>query len=335
LFLPVFSAAPEGVGRAHYENADLEFAALDLSRFRWKTLAQLLRLTARHRIEVVHWNFFPALTNGYVWAMSVLAPSVRHFFTEHNSRPPGGSPAHGRLKIVKRLLLKRYARVIGVSGFMADYLSDLHVWPAPVRLLHFINTDRFRPDAEVRAAVRRRLKAEGRFVLAATAYLLKAKGIDVAVRALARLPDFVCLWVIGDGPEAAALDALSRELGVQDRIHFLGLQSQVEPYMQAADAFVCPTLAEAAGLVNIEAQACGLPVLASRVGGVPEYVMDGVSGVLFPPGDAEALAGAVRSLLDNPARCREMGRAARELAVERFSAPARLNEYLNLYRSST
>ena len=83
--------------------------------------------------------------------------------------------------------------------------------------------------------------------------------------------------------------------------------------MQAADAFVCPSRwAEAAGLVNIEAQACGLPVLASRIGGIPEYVMDGRTGVLFPPGDAEELAAAVRRLLDDPERFREMGREARE-----------------------
>ncbi len=333
VFLPVFPAAPEEVGLAHYEAAGLEVAALDLSRFDWKTLSQLLRLTARYEIEVVHWNFFPSLTNRYVWAMSLLAPSVKHYFTEHNSPQPGASRSRGRLKLVKRLLLRRYARVIGVSRFMTDYLRGQHVWPTPTCLLHFINTDRFRPDSEVRAAVRRRLNADGRFVLVATAYLLKAKGIDVAVMALANLPESVNLWVIGDGPESAALGALSRELGVQDRVRFLGLQSQVEPYMQAADAFVCPTLAEAAGLVNIEAQACGLPVAASRVGGVPEYVADGRTGVLFPPGDAEALARAVRSFLDDPLRFQELGRAARELAVERFSAPARLYDYLDLYQA--
>jgi glycosyltransferase involved in cell wall biosynthesis len=336
LFLPVFPAAPESVGRARYESAGLEVAALDLSRFRLKTLAQLLRLTARHGIEVVHWNFLPALANGYVWAMSVLAPSVKHYFTDHNSRQPDQPPARARLKSIKRSLLRRYGRVVGVSQYVVDCLRDQQTWPAPARLLHFINTDRFAPDAGVRAGVRRRLDAEGRFVLLTTAYLIKAKGVDTALHALMNLPDAVTLWVVGDGPESAALQALSGELGVQDRVRFLGLQSQVEPYMQAADAFVCPSLwAEAAGLVNIEAQACGLPVLASRVGGVPEYVMDGVSGLLFPPGDAEALAGAVRSLLDNPARFREMGRAARELAVERFSAPARLNEYLDVYRSPT
>jgi len=269
LFLPVFSAAPEAVGRARYEAADLEIAALDLSRFRLNILAKLLRLTARHGIEVVHWNFYPPLTNGYVWALSIFAPWVKHYFTDHNSRQPDGRPARGRLKILKRILLKRYARVVGVSRFVANCLRDQQAWPAPDCLLHFINTDRFAPDAEVRGEVRRRLDADGRFVLLTTAYLIKAKGVDTAVRALTKLPDSVTLWVVGDGPELAALQALSREIGVIDRVHFLGLQSQVETYMQAADVFVCPALwEEAAGLVNLEAQACGLPVLASRVGGI-------------------------------------------------------------------
>jgi glycosyltransferase involved in cell wall biosynthesis len=334
LFLPVFPAAPGAVGRARYQTAGLEVIALDLSRWRLKTLAQLLQLTARHGIEVVHWNFFPPLTNGYLWAMSVFAPWVQHYFTDHNSRQPDGLPGRGRLKSIKRTLLRRYARVVGVSQFVVDCLRDQETWPAPDCLLHFINTDRFAPNAGVRTDVRRRLEADGRFVLLATAYLIKAKGVDTAVRALVKLPACVTLWVVGDGPESASLQALSVKLGVQDRVRFLGLQHQVEPYMQAADVFVCPSLwSEAAGLVNIEAQACGLPALASRVGGIPEYVLDGRTGALIPPGDPDALARAVRLLLDDPLRFREMGRAARDLTVARFSVAARLEEYLGLYRS--
>jgi glycosyltransferase involved in cell wall biosynthesis len=335
LFLPVFPAAPEAVGRARYEAAGLEVAALDLSQFRLRTLARLLGLTAQHGIEVIHWNFFPPLTNGYVWALSLLVPWVKHYFTDHNSRQPDGPAARGRLKIVKRLLLRRYTRVVGVSQFVADCLRVQRTWPAPRCLLHFVNTDRFAPDERVRREVRRRLGAEDRFILLTTAYLIAAKGVDTAVRALAALPDSVTLWVVGDGPESTALEALSGELGVRDRVRFLGLQSQVEPFMQAADAFVCPSLwEEAAGLVNIEAQACGLPVLASRVGGIPEYVSDGFSGLLFRAGDAADLAIAVRRLLDDPAYCREMGLAARELAVGRFSVASRLGDYLDLYRSN-
>ncbi len=183
--------------------------------------------------------------------------------------------------------------------------------------------------------MRRRLGVGDHFVLLAVAHLIHAKGIDVPLRALTRLPASVELWVVGDGEQSAALAELAEELGVQDRVRFLGLQGCVEPYMQAADVFVCPSRwAEAAGLVNIEAQACGLPVLASRIGGIPEYVMDGRTGLLFPPGDDAALAAAARGLMDDSERRREMGRAARELAVEQFSFAARIEDYLDLYRSS-
>ncbi len=336
LFLPVFLAPPEAEGAARYREAGLEVAALGLDRFRLGALARLLRLVARHDIEVVDWNFFPPLTNGYVWALQALAPQVKHFFTDHNSRAAGAAPAPSRLSAIKRVFLRRYGRVIGVSRFVENRLREQRIWPTTDCRLHFVNTDRFAPDPDVRADVRRRLGADGRFVLATTAYLIREKGVDVAVRALARLPGSVVLWVVGDGAESAALRALAAELGVLERIRFLGLQARVEPYMQAADVFVCPSRwAEAAGLVNIEAQACGLPVLASRIGGIPEYVADGRTGVLFPPGDAEGLAAAVRRLLGRPDRLREMGREARELAVTRFSAAARLEEYLNLYRSPT
>ena len=241
LFLPVFLTQSEAVGLARYRDAGLEIAALDLSRFRFSTLAQLLRLINGRRIEVVDWNFFQPLTNAYVWALSALAPWLKHYFTDHNSRlaEPGPSPA--RHHALKRQFLRRYTRVIGVSRFVADSLRKQSMWPPPDCRLHFINTDRFTPDRIVRSEVRRRLDVDGHFVLVTAAYLIHAKGIDVALRALAQLPERVVLWVVGDGDQSAALAALSRELGLQNRVRFLGLQSHVEPYMQAADVFVCPS----------------------------------------------------------------------------------------------
>src|SRR5205085_2195046 len=109
-----------------------------------------------------------------------------------------------------------------------------------------------------------------------------------------------------------------------------------EPYMQAADCFVCPSRwAEAAGLVNIEAQACGLPVVASRIGGIPEYVAEGRTGLLFAAEKHEEMARAVRVLIDDRGECRAMGRRAREWAVEQFSPAARLRDFLDVYRLET
>jgi glycosyltransferase involved in cell wall biosynthesis len=130
------------------------------------------------------------------------------------------------------------------------------------------------------------------------------------------------------------LERLVRDLGLERRVCLLGLQRHVQPLMQAADCLVCPSLwGEAAGLVNLEANACGLPVVASRIGGIPEYVDDGRSGVLFEPGNASALADAVRRLVDQPQLFRNMSREARTIALERFAPEARLPAILDMYRN--
>jgi glycosyltransferase involved in cell wall biosynthesis len=332
LFLPLFQAAEDPGTVRRYAGAGLEVAFLDPAWSGPRRLWRLLGLVRRHRIEVVHWNFCPPLGNGLLWALSLLAPRLRHYFTDHNSRPvPLPPPPRGPRRAVKGRLLRRYARVLGVSDYVSGCLRR-DGWPAAQTCLHFINTDRFVPDPDAGRVLRQRLGDVGGFVLVTVAYLIAAKGIDVTVRALAGLPEAVRLWVVGDGPEEDALRRLAEALGVADRVRFLGLQAHVQPYLQAADAFVCPSLwAEAAGLVNLEAQACGLPVLASDIGGIPEYVADGRTGLLFPPGDADALAGQVRRLLD-PALRDALGRQARAVAVERFSVAARLHAYLDLYR---
>jgi glycosyltransferase involved in cell wall biosynthesis len=336
LLLPVFTAPPAKDVGAHYAAAGIQTASVDMRRFHLATLVRLLRLITRHQIEVVHWNLCEPLTNGYVWALSVLKPSVQHYFTDHISRDAACRVGPGRAGMLKRLLLKRYARVMGVSQFVVERIHAQGIWPAAGRLLHFINTDRFAPDVTARSETRRRLGVdESRFVLVSTGYLIRAKGVDTAVRALSLLGEAE-LWIVGDGMELSALQALSRELGVQQRVRFLGLQSRVEPYMQAADVFVCPSRwAEAAGLVNIEAQACGLPVVASRIEGIPEYVAEGRTGLLFAPDKYEEMARAVRVFMADRDECRAMGQRAREWAVEHFSPAARLKDFLDLYRMQT
>ena len=234
------------------------------------------------------------------------------------------------------MFLKRYGKVAAVSRFIEHCLHEQRVWSNITCCLHFVNTERFKPDRAVRAALRNERGVEDRFVVLTVAHLIQAKGVDVVLRALPALPPAVVLWVIGAGEEDARLQELSVQLAVQDRVRFLGLQAHVEPFMQAADCFVCPSLwAEAAGLVNIEANACGLPVIGSDLGGIPEYVENGVTGLLFPAGDHVQLAERVRRLQSCPDLCRTMGTKARDRAVQHFSPQARLADYLNLYRPST
>jgi phosphatidylinositol alpha-1,6-mannosyltransferase len=266
--------------------------------------------------------------------LSLFAPRAKHYYTDHISRPwplpPQGSWLARRLK---RLLLWRYRRAICVSRFVQDCLSDRRPWAGVQTCLHFINTDRFHPDLQARGEVRHRFGAEEAFVILAVAHLIPEKGLDVACRALAELPPRAVLWVAGSGPAHDALNSLCASLGIADRVRLLGNQAEVQPFMQAADCLVCPSVwAEAAGLVNLEAQAVGLPVVASRIGGIPEYVADGTTGLFFSPGNPTELAHCLRRLMDDPELCQGLGEQARAAAVERFSVQRRLAEYLNLYR---
>jgi glycosyltransferase involved in cell wall biosynthesis len=334
LFLPLY-ICPPGTGKARpFEEAGLPHECLDLRRFQWRTLWRLVRLVKRNRIKVINWNFTHPLANPYLWFLTVLCPTVRHYFTDHISRPSPPQRTPGYLKrTAKRWLMRRYRKLLCVSRFVLGCYSDGGKWSNLHHYPHGINTRRFRPDPEARAAVRKRLNAEGRFVVLTVAHLIRVKGIDVVIRALAELPEPVVLWVIGDGEEAGSLRKLAKSLGVAGRVTFLGLQTHVEPFMQAADCFACPSRWEkAAGLVNLEASSCGLPVIASRIGGIPEYVEEGVTGFLIPSGDAGALACHVVRLHQDPVLCRTLGRQARAWAEARFCVENRINDFLDVYR---
>jgi glycosyltransferase involved in cell wall biosynthesis len=335
LFLPLFLNSPGGVeaSTAAFAKAGLPTAGMNLWRFQWRTLRQLNALIGRERIQLMHWNFYSPV-NGYVWLLSALRPRLQHYFTDHNSRLlPLPETAGGLNRLVKRTLLRRYRQVWCVSRFVHDCLAQQRSWTNLNCCLHFINTDRFQPDPQVRQAYRADHGVEGRFVALVVANLIAEKGVDVALRALALTPAAVVLWVVGGGVEADNLQALSHKLGVAERVRFFGQQTLVEPFMQAADCLLCPSLwAEAAGLVNLEALSSGLPVLASRIGGIPEYVEDGKTGLLFPPANHEALAALMCRLAGHPAECRRLSAQARASAVERFSVANNINDYLDLYR---
>jgi len=232
------------------------------------------------------------------------------------------------------MLISRYRKVFCVSGFVLDQVRDL-AGPRAERVDHFINTDRFRPDPAVRRQVRHTMGAGDEFVAVTVAYLIKAKGIDIAIKALAQLPEDVVLWVVGEGPEQGNLEALARELGLERRARFLGPKRNVEPILQAADCALCPSVwAEAAGLVNLEALACGLPVIASRIGGIPEFIADGRTGYLITPGDHRELADRIQRLMSDEPLRRRMGQEARSDAVDRFSTQSQIEDYWKLYQGS-
>ena len=334
LFLPLFISPMGPKAAADYDAGGLEAANLDLSYFNWTTLVCLIRLIRRHRIEIVHWNFYSPY-NWYIWSLTFLTPAVRHYITDHGSRELPLRISTGIVKItVKKVLVRRYAKVLGISNFVRDCLRSEETW-SDVSLWHyFVSTERFRPDSLESARLRKDLDAGDRFVALVVAQLIKGKGVEVAVRALVELPRNVILWIVGTGEESGPLQELCRSLSLGERVTFLGLQWDVAPYMQAADCLVCPSVwGEAVGLVILEGLSSGLPVIASKVGGIPEFIAEGKTGFLFPAGDHHSLAERIRRLQRDPEVCRRMGAEARMAVLREFSLEKRVGEYLRLYAS--
>ena len=149
------------------------------------------------------------------------------------------------------------------------------------------------------------------------------KGLDILIKAMPRIlkeAQNTNLVLVGDGIMRDKLEALAKKLGVAEHVKFTGFVNKSEKirYYKSADIFILPSLYEIFGIVNLEAMACGIPVVASKVGGIPEVVKDGKNGLLIPPGNSEALADALIYLLENEDVREKMGKSGRK-KVEGYS----------------
>jgi glycosyltransferase involved in cell wall biosynthesis len=139
-------------------------------------------------------------------------------------------------------------------------------------------------------------------------------------------------FIAGDGSQRDALAADAKRLRLDDAVRFLGPVDDPRELLRALDIFVMPSLYEGLGMAALEAMACGLPVIASDTGGLRETVEDGCTGLLAPAGDVVALAHAIETLAEAPAKRAAMGAAARARAIERFGMTAMARRTLEFYR---
>jgi glycosyltransferase involved in cell wall biosynthesis len=153
------------------------------------------------------------------------------------------------------------------------------------------------------------------------------------VRALAELARPGEAVIAGDGPDRPAVESEVRRLGLESVVRLAGERNDVEELLAAADLFVLSSRSEGLPLSILEAMAAGLPVVASSVGGVPELVVEGETGLLVPPGDPHALAAAIERLLDDSALRRRLGAAGRTRVSEHFDLASARRAHLDLYRT--
>jgi glycosyltransferase involved in cell wall biosynthesis len=228
-----------------------------------------------------------------------------------NGAAPNGASTFRRLWLVHGYLrieasLARLGPVVTPSHAMARYLTARGVPADRLRLVPSgIDVRRSEP-APVHSPPR----------VGTVTNLSPWKGVDVFLEACARLSGPVAVEVYGTGPGAASLRRRASELGLDAAFH--GHRDDVRERLEALDVFVLPSRAENFPIALLEAMAAGLPVVATRVGGVPEIVTDGVSGLLVPPGDIDAMTSAIEGLLRDEHRRRELGRNGAAEIARRF-----------------
>jgi glycosyltransferase involved in cell wall biosynthesis len=168
------------------------------------------------------------------------------------------------------------------------------------------------------------------------ARLQPEKGVATFLEAAARVSRFspeTRFLVAGDGPLCEELQGLAERLGMEDRVLFLGYRSDARALMGLLDVLVVPSMTEGSPLIVLEAMAAGVPVVASDVGGVPDQARHGEEGLLVPPGDPEALAGAMGELLRDPKRARRLGAAGRRRTENGFSHETLVRRIEGVYRA--
>ncbi len=197
---------------------------------------------------------------------------------------------------------------------------------------NFIDPDRYE-TARVGAGARRWARDGERLLVHVSNFRPVKRVLDV-LRVFERVVEQVdCrLLLVGDGPDRALVEQRCRQSETCDRVSFVGATEAIEEVLVGADLFLLPSETESFGLAALEAMSCAVPVVATRVGGLPEVVEEGVTGFLRPVGDVDGMAEAALALLGDAERWDTVSRAARTTAVERFSEDAIVERYRQLYR---
>jgi N-acetyl-alpha-D-glucosaminyl L-malate synthase BshA len=216
-----------------------------------------------------------------------------------------------------------------------ETVEHFDVAPERIQVIpNFVDLNEYKRDAH--PCHRSRLSETGEKIVMHISNFRPVKRVDDAVRVFARINRELParLVLIGDGPERGRVQQTAEDEGVADRVLFLGKQESVAEILSCADLFLLPSATESFGLVALEAMSCGVPVIATRVGGIPEVVPEGEAGFLAEIGDVETMAEQSVRLLKDPEQWRRMSAAAR-FAAEKFSTDRVVPMYESYYRTVT
>lgn len=237
---------------------------------------------------------------------------------------------------ITRFSIQQSDGVTSISQYLKEKtVSDFEI-DRPIEVIpNFVNCDVYTPckDEIVRAEARKRFAQPGEAILMHLSNFRPVKRVTDVVKVFARVAKEVPahLVLVGDGPDRSAAEWLAHDLEIGDQVHFLGKQERVNELLPLADLMLMPSQLESFGLAALEAMACRVPTIATRVGGVPELIEDGITGLLFPVGKVDEMAAGAIQLLKDRERLEIMRDAARCTARTRFCSTLVLPLYVKYY----
>jgi N-acetyl-alpha-D-glucosaminyl L-malate synthase BshA len=324
---------PENVARLHFHPVVVnEYKLFKYPDYTLPLSVRMAEVSRDHGLDVLHVHYAVPHATAAILARSMLPPDdqPRVVTTLHGTdstllgQDPGYAPAiHHALTcsdavtVVSNFLKQETQRVLGFDG--------------PIEVIH--NFFAPRPAKRSREEVRRELGLQNEVLLIHSSNLRPLKRIDLLLETAARIRprEAFKLLILAGASFAPFMDEVQR-LDLKDRVIVREKVDDIEDYLQAADVGLFTSDTESFCLSILEAMCFACPSVATRVGGIPEVVEDGVSGVLVPPGDSIALARAIEELIADPSRRAKLGQAARSRAEAHFSAEMIVPQYEALYR---
>lgn len=305
-------------------------------RFNPVTLPKLVRLIRKRRIEVLHLTDFGACTFGRLAAALTGTPAIVQVISHHSEFTARGFPPY--VELAYRALAPLTSRALAISPTVKEFavqrmgfaLDDVEVLYYPLPSHSFAE-----PSPESVSELRERLGiADDTPVIGSVTRFHPVKGIRYLIDAFAQLSRSyprARLILVGQGPEEERLRRQCRELGVAERVIFAGFQREVQRFVKLFRVSVVPSLEEGFGLVALESLALGVPVVASRIGGLPDVVTHEKTGLLVEPANPDAMARAISRILSDDDLRRRMSEAG-PAAAQRYSLDRYAGRLTQIYQ---
>ena len=304
-----------------HEVAVTTYPLFDHAPYALALAAKMAEVAAGHNLDLLHCHYaIPHSVSAYLARAMLLPRRLRTVTTLHGTDITLVGADRSYLPIT-RFSIEQSDGVTAVSAYLADATHGMIGADREIEVIpNFVDCAAYAP-AEL-PALRSHFAPGGEKLLIHVSNFRPVKRPVEVVRIFEQVAREIPakLLMVGDGPERGRAEWAAREAGLERKVHFLGKQDSIGQWIGTSDLLLLPSLTESFGLVALEAMACGVPVVASRVGGLPEVVTDGEEGFLVEPGDIPGMARRALEILTRETLAERMAQNGRRKALERFCA---------------